>query len=212
MYANTVDFGSNAYGVKTACNTYFGTTPKDMTTDQAAILVGMLKATTYYNPRINPENSLRRRNTVLNNMVQHGDLTRQAFDSLKAKPILLDYNVESNYDGQATYFREAVANELKDWCHDNGYDLYTSGLKIYTTVDTRMQKYAEEAARKQMRIVQRNFKNHWGNTNPWQDEKHQKYPGSSKVSCKSCPSTNSSCRDTPTIPTPYRFVSTVRTR
>ncbi len=177
MYANTVDFGSNAYGVKTACNTYFGTTPKDMTTDQAAILVGMLKATTYYNPRINPENSLRRRNTVLNNMVQHGDLTRQAFDSLKAKPILLDYNVESNYDGQATYFREAVANELKDWCHDNGYDLYTSGLKIYTTVDTRMQKYAEEAARKQMRIVQRNFKNHWGNTNPWQDEKHQEIPG-----------------------------------
>jgi len=177
MYANTVDFGSNAFGIKTACKTYFGTTPKDLTTDQAAILVGMLKATTYYNPRINPENSLKRRNTVLNNMVKHGDLSAAAYDTLKIKPITLDYSVESNYDGQATYFREAVANYLKDWCNDNGYDLYSSGLKIYTTIDTRMQKYAEEAAVKQMKQVQRNFKNHWGNTNPWQDEKHQEIAG-----------------------------------
>lgn len=177
MYANTVDFGSNAFGIKTACKTYFGTTPKDLTTDQAAILVGMLKATTYYNPRINPENSLKRRNTVLNNMVTHGDLSAAAYDTLKIKPITLDYSVESNYDGQATYFREAVANYLKDWCNDNGYDLYSSGLKIYTTIDTRMQKYAEEAAVKQMKQVQRNFKNHWGNTNPWQDEKHQEIAG-----------------------------------
>ncbi len=177
MYANTVDFGSNAFGIKTACKTYFGTTPKDLTTDQAAILVGMLKATTYYNPRINPENSLKRRNTVLNNMVGHGDLSREAYDTLKLKPITLDYNVESNYDGQATYFREAVANYLKDWCRDNGYDLYSSGLKIYTTIDTRMQKYAEAAAIKQMKQVQKNFKNHWGTTNPWQDERHQEIAG-----------------------------------
>ena len=176
MYANTVDFGSNAFGIKTACNTYFGTTPKEITTDQAAVLVGMLKATTYYNPRINPNNSLRRRNTVLNNMVTHGDLGRTQYDSLKEEPIKLNYSVESNYDGQANYFREAVANYLKDWCHDNGYDLYNSGLKIYTTIDTRMQKYAEEAAIKQMKQVQRNFKNHWGNTNPWQDENHQEIP------------------------------------
>ena len=177
MYANTVDFGSNAFGIKTACKTYFGTNPKDLTTDQAAILVGMLKATTYYNPRINPENSLKRRNTVLNNMIGHGDLSREAYDTLKLKPITLDYNVESNYDGQATYFREAVANYLKDWCRDNGYDLYSSGLKIYTTIDTRMQKYAEAAAIKQMKQVQKNFKNHWGNTNPWQDERHQEIAG-----------------------------------
>lgn len=176
MYANTVDFGSNAFGIKTACNTYFGTSPKEMTTDQAAILVGMLKATTYYNPRINPKNSLKRRNTVLNNMVIHGDLNHEAYDSLKEEPIKLNYNVESNYDGQANYFREAVANYLKDWCHDNGYDLYNSGLKIYTTIDTRLQKYAEDAAIKQMKQVQRNFKNHWGNTNPWQDENHNEIP------------------------------------
>lgn len=177
MYANTVDFGSNAFGVKTACKTYFGTTPKEMTTDQAAILVGMLKATTYYNPKINPENSLRRRNVVLNNMVNKGDLSKVSYDSLKTLPIQLDYSVESNYDGQANYFREAVANELREWCKDNGYDLYTSGLKIYTTIDTKMQKYAEEAAHKQMMAVQRNFRNHWGKTNPWQDERHQEIPG-----------------------------------
>lgn len=176
MYANTVDFGSNAFGIKTACNTYFNTTPKNLTVDQAAVLVGMLKATTYYNPKINPENSLKRRNTVLANMVSHGDMSQEQYDTLKDLPIKLNYNVESNYDGQASYFREAVADYLKEWCHDNGYDLYTSGLKIYTTIDTRMQKYAEEAARKQMKIVQRNFRNHWGNTNPWQDEKHQEIP------------------------------------
>lgn len=177
MYANTVDFGSNAFGIKTACKTYFGCTPKDLTTDQAAILVGMLKATTYYNPKINPKNSLKRRNTVLNNMLKHGHLDQAAYDTLTQKPIELDYSVETNYDGQASYFREAVANHLKEWCADNGYDLYTDGLKIYTTLDSRMQRYAEEAANKQMRQVQRNFRNHWGTTNPWQDERHQEIPG-----------------------------------
>ena len=176
MYANTVDFGSNAFGIKTACKTYFGNTPKELTTEQAAVLVGMLKATTYYNPRLNPENSFRRRNTVLNNMVEHGDLSRAQYDSIKNIPISLKYSVESTYDGQATYFREAVANYLHDWCEENGYDLYNSGLKIYTTIDTRMQKYAESAARKQMKIVQRNFNNHWGKTNPWQDENHKEIP------------------------------------
>ena len=176
MYANTVDFGSNAYGIKTACKTYFNTTPAEMTAEQAAVLVGMLKATTYYNPISHPENSLQRRNTVLHNMMTHNDLTRAEFDSISAIPIKLNYNVESNYDGQAKYFREAVADYLKDWCEENGYDLYSSGLKIYTTIDTRMQKYAEEAARKQMRQVQRNFDRHWSGQDPWRDENQQVIP------------------------------------
>lgn len=176
MYANTVDFGSNAFGIKTACKTYFGTTPKDLTPDQAAILVGMLKATTYYNPRINPENSLSRRNVVLGNMLNRGHLTKEEYNSLKALPITLDYSVENAYDGQATYFREAVKDYLSDWCNENGYDLYTDGLKIYTTIDTRMQKYAEEAAWEQMEQLQKKFNNHWGNVNPWQDERHQEIP------------------------------------
>ena len=177
MYANTVDFGSNAYGIKTACKTYFNTTPAEMTAEQAAVLVGMLKATTYYNPISHPENSLERRNVVLHNMMSHGDLTREQFDSISAIPIKLNYSVESNYDGQAKYFREAIADYLKDWCKENGYDLYSSGLKIYTTIDTRMQKYAEEAARKQMRQVQRNFDRHWAGQDPWRDENHQVIPG-----------------------------------
>ena len=176
MYANTVDFGSNAFGIKTACKTYFNTTPAKITAEQAAVLVGMLKATTYYNPISHPENSLERRNVVLHNMMTHGDMTRAEFDSVSAIPIKLNYNVESNYDGQAKYFREAIADYLKDWCEENGYDLYSSGLKIYTTIDTRMQKYAEEAARKQMRQVQRNFDRHWAGQDPWRDENHQVIP------------------------------------
>ncbi len=187
MYANTVDFGSNAYGIKTGAQTYFATTPDSLTTEQAAVLVGMLKATSAYNPKLNPENSLKRRNQVLTNMFTHHDLTREQLDSLKQIPIELHFKVEENYDGQAMYFREAVADYLKPWCDENGYDLYSSGLKIYTTIDTRMQKYAEDAARKQMKIVQQNFNNHWGiyrtqDTNwlrqePWRDENGNVIPG-----------------------------------
>ena len=176
MYANTVDFGSNAFGIKTAAKTYFGTTPKDLTADQAAVLVGLLKATTYYNPRINPQNSMNRRNVVLNNMLKHNHLTQEAYDTLKVKSVKLDFSVENNYDGQALYFREAVKNHLQKWCSENGYDLYKDGLKIYTTIDTRLQKYAEEAAVKQMKQVQKTFNDHWGSTNPWQDERHVEIP------------------------------------
>ena len=186
MYANTVDFGSNAYGIKTAAKTYFNCSPRDLTIEQAAVLVGMLKATNYYNPKVNPTNSLRRRNIVMNNMVERGDLSRQKYDSLSAIPIKLNFSVENNYGGQAQYFREAVANYLQNWCKENGYDLYNSGLKIYTTIDTRMQKYAEDAARKQMKTVQQNFNNHWDiyrkqdsnwlRQEPWQDENHHVIP------------------------------------
>lgn len=178
QYANTVDFGNNAFGIKTASKTYFNTTPKELTAEQAAVLVGMLKATTYYNPISHPENSLKRRNVVLDNMRLHGDLTTAQFDSLKNIGIdVSEFNVEDNYDGQAKYFREAVAKYIKKLCADNealeNIDLYNDGLKIYTTLDTRMQKYAEQAAKKQMQQVQRNFNSHWRGQQPWQDEKHQ---------------------------------------
>lgn len=178
QYANTVDFGNNAFGIKTAAKTYFNTTPKDLTTEQAAVLVGMLKATTYYNPISHPENSLKRRNVVLDNMRLHGDLTTLQYDSLKNTGIdVSEFKVEDNYDGQAKYFREAVAKYIKKLCTENealqDIDLYNDGLKIYTTLDTRLQKYAEEAARKQMQVVQRNFNSHWRGQQPWQDEKHQ---------------------------------------
>ena len=181
MYANTVDFGSNAFGIKTAAKTYFGTTPKHLTTDQSAILVGLLKATTYYNPRINPKNSLSRRNVVLDNMLRHGHLTPEECKALQQKEIKLDYSVENAYNGNANYFREAVADWMKSWCKeyygdDRAYAYYTEGLKIHTTLDSRMQHYAEEAAIKQMKQVQKTFNQHWGNVNPWQDERHVEIP------------------------------------
>ena len=176
MYANTVDFGSNSFGIKTACKTYFGTTPQQLTTDQAAILVGMLKATTYYNPRLNPENSLNRRNVVLANLLHHNHLTQAEYDSLSVLPITLDYSVENAYDGEALYFREALRDYLSEWCREEGYDLYTDGLKIYTTLDTRIQQYAEQAAWDNMQQLQKKFNAHWGNMNPWRDEHHQEIP------------------------------------
>lgn len=176
MYLNTVDFGSGAYGIKTACKTYFKTTPDNLTIEQAATLVGLLKATTTYNPRINPKNSLKRRNIVLENLIKNKMLTVEEYDSLKNIPIKLNYAVEKYSDGQALYFKEAVVANLKEWCEENNVDLYSDGLKIYTTIDTRMQKYAELAVDKQMKRVQQQFNSHWGNVNPWQDENHVEIP------------------------------------
>ncbi len=174
MYANTVDFGSNAYGIKTAAKTYFNTTPAKLKTEEAAVLVGLLKATSAYNPKSNPRSALQRRNVVLHNMYTHGSLTQAEYNTLKEKPIELKFSVESAYDGNALYFRQAVAEEMKALTPD--LDPYKDGLKIYTTVDSRMQRYAEEAVSEQMRNVQKNFEAHWGNQDPWVDEKNQPIP------------------------------------
>lgn len=167
LYANTVDFGSNAYGIKTAAYTYFNTTPANLKAEQIAMLVGMLKATTTYNPKTNPENALKRRNQVLMNMREHGDLSAEECDSLINLPITLCPRTISNHDGKALYFREAVAEELSEWCRINGYDLYTSGLKIYTTLDLNLQQYAEEATATHMAALQRDFENDWQGNYPW---------------------------------------------
>lgn len=181
MYANTVDFGSNAYGIKTAAKTYFNKNPQDLKVEEAAVLVGLLKATSTYNPRINPKTSLKRRNVVLDNLYSHrADMkkhfgkacieTKEQLDSLKALPIELNFSVESAYDGQALYFRQAVVGYIRENCPD--LDPYKDGLKIYTTLDSRMQKYAEEAVTEQMRKVQQSFNSHWrGLGDPWRDDK-----------------------------------------
>ncbi len=170
MYANTVDFGSNAYGIKTAAKTYFDTTPDKLKVQESAVLVGLLKATSTYNPRLNPKNSLQRRNVVLNGMREQGKLTKAQCDSLMAMPIELHYTVDNAYAGQALYFKQEVARQLEEWCQATGHDLNTDGLKIYTTIDTRMQRYAEQAVTEKMKIVQRNFKEHWGDGDCWVDE------------------------------------------
>lgn len=170
MYLNTVDFGSNAFGIKTAAKTYFNTTPDKLNYEQSATLVGLLKATTTYNPRINPKNSMQRRNVVLGNMLSHKAITKAQYDSLTQIPIDLDYSVENNYDGQALYFRGAVARYLNEWSKESGYNIYSDGLKIYTTLDSRMQQMAEEAAMEQMKGLQDRFNEHWGTQEPWRDE------------------------------------------
>lgn len=187
MYANTVDFGSNAFGIKTAAKTYFNTTPKELKTEEAAVLVGLLKATSAYNPRINPQNSLKRRNVVLNNMYTHRKQLKERFgqvyiadkqtlNQLQEQPIQLNFNVESAYDGKALYFRDAVKDYIDEKCPD--LDVYSDGLKIYTTLDSRMQEYAEKAVHEQMKKVQQNFDRHWrGLGDPWRDEKGQLIPG-----------------------------------
>ena len=181
MYANTVDFGSNAFGIKTAAKTYFNTTPSQLKPEEAAVLVGLLKATSAYNPKINPKNSLKRRNTVLDNMYAHRKelaehfpnlaiASKEVCEALKDKPIKLNFSVENAYQGTALYFREAVKDYVREHCPD--LDLDRDGLKIYTTLDSRMQRYAEEAVDEQMQNVQRSFDNHWrGLGDPWRDAK-----------------------------------------
>lgn len=186
MYANTVDFGSNAFGIKTAAKTYFNTTPSQLKPEEAAVLVGLLKATSAYNPKINPKNSLKRRNTVLDNMYAHRKelaehfpnvaiTSKEVCEALKDKPIKLNFSVENAYQGTALYFREAVKDYVREHCPD--LDLDRDGLKIYTTLDSRMQRYAEEAVDEQMQNAQRSFDNHWrGLGDPWRDAKGNVIP------------------------------------
>ena len=194
MYLNTVDFGCNSFGIKTAAAKYFNTSPDQLTYEQAATLVGLLKATSIYNPKTNPENSLERRNTVLEIVYNHdhiifdGRLASSAqLDSLKSIPIELSQNNRDNsFNEFAPYFRNELVEYLDMICEmgdvpgydaANKLDLYSDGLKIYTTLDTRIQKYAEEAVLNKMRSLQNQFYTHWGNMAPWQDSKHREIPG-----------------------------------
>ena len=165
MYANTVDFGSNAFGIKAAAQTYFDTTPSQLKPEEAAMLVGLLKATSLYNPRINPQNALERRNVVIDNLFTHGKISRTERDSLVNVPINLKYHVLNAYDGIALHYRQAVADELKRVCPD--VDPYVDGLKIYTTLDATMQKHAETAVKEEMQRIQSVFNSSIAGRNPW---------------------------------------------
>lgn len=173
MYFNTVDFGSNSFGIHTAAKTFFKTSPAKLNYEQSATLVGLLKATTSYSPIAHPKRSKERRNVVLENLAQHDIITRHECDSLKRIPIELNYSTDESYDGVALHFRAYLDKYLQDWEKENGYDIYSDGLKIYVTIDSRMQKYAEEAMKKHMRVVQRQFFDHWRGQSPWQDENHK---------------------------------------
>jgi penicillin-binding protein 1A len=171
LYFNTVPFGNNSYGIKTATLKYFNKQPDQVNPAEAALLIGMLKATSSYNPIRNPTRATERRNIVLGQMQKYGYITKDQFTASTQSPIKLDLSyVEQDSHGDS-YLRRAVEKWLDKWCKDNGYDLYEDGLKIYTTIDSRMQQYAEEAVAEKMKMLQKRFYNLWGNKIPWRDSK-----------------------------------------
>ena len=169
LYLNTVPFGNNSFGIKTASLKFFDKTPDKVSPAEAATLIGMLKATSTYNPINNPERSLERRNTVLGQMLKYDKLSKADYDAEINKPITLDLSYVENEGQGGSYLRDAVERWLKKWCHDNDYDLYQDGLKIYTTIDPRLQQYAEEAVAEKMKMLQKRFEDLWGKKNPWRD-------------------------------------------
>jgi penicillin-binding protein 1A len=169
LYLNTVPFGNNSFGVKTATLKFFNKNPDKVNPAEAAMLIGMLKATSTYNPINNPERSLERRNVVLGQMIKNNTLNKADYDKYSAMPLNLNLSYVEDVAQGDSYLREAVERWLKKWCKENEYDLYADGLKIYTTIDSHMQQYAEEAVAEKMAMLQKRFDNLWGKKNPWRD-------------------------------------------
>ena len=193
MYLNTVQFSGNSYGIKSAAKEFFNKQPIDLKTEECAVLVGVLKAITIYNPKRNPMNSTARRNIVLGQMLRNKKLTNDDFERLKALPIVLDYQYEDHNEGPAVYFREWLKRDLTKWCKEhkkpNGenYNLYKDGLKIYTTINSKLQQYAEEAANKHLKELQGEFDKSWGTKEPWRDENWKVLPNYPLAELKKTP-------------------------
>lgn len=198
MYLNTVSFGNNTFGIKTAAKTYFNKEPWQLNVEEAALLVGMLQNPSRFNPRLYEERSQVRRNVVLFQMRKYGFLNDGQFNTYKQKPIKLDFNIENQNTGRAAYFRSVIREDIQKWLDDYNeahpeeeLDLYTSGLKIRTTIDSRLQKYAEEAVYEHMREQQRKFYEHWRGRNPWvfkaKDGKFREIPGFIEQAAKRTP-------------------------
>jgi penicillin-binding protein 1A len=173
LYLNTVPFGDYTFGIGTASERFFSKKTSQLHPHEAAVLVGMLKANHTYNPRLYPANALQRRNVVLAQMAKYGYLSPATKDSLQALPLELAYQPMTHHEGLAPYFREQLRGELQQLVGQirkpdgKPYHLYTDGLKVYTTLDSRMQQYAEQAVTKHMISVQRLFDQHWGTREPW---------------------------------------------
>ena len=169
MYLNTVAFGHNAYGIRAAANTFFDKEPKDLNLEESALMAGVVNAPTRFSPIRNPERSLERRNIVLDKMVENGFISQEECDSVKEIPLDMSrFNISDHNTGQATYFREFLRGELNEWAKNTTradgkpYNIYRDGLRIYTTIDSRMQRYAEEAVKEFMgKELQPMFYNHW---------------------------------------------------
>ncbi|HSZ26102.1 MAG TPA: transglycosylase domain-containing protein, partial [Cytophagaceae bacterium] len=177
MYLNTVDFGNNSHGIKNATSRYFDKDLKNLKLEEAALLIGMLKGPSVYNPKRNMDRALNRRNTVLSQMVKYGYLTSVEYEEISSKPLVLHFTADNDYSGLAPHLRAYLKPILKEWCKKNGKKLYSDGLKIYTTIDSRMQRYAEQAVNKHMASLQKEFFTHWKGRAPWTDEEHHEIKG-----------------------------------
>ncbi|MBT5505573.1 MAG: penicillin-binding protein, partial [Flammeovirgaceae bacterium] len=177
MYLNTVEYGSNSFGIQVAAKTFFNKLPSELDYQESASLIGSINKPTRYNPVYNPNDAKAKRTEVLYNLLKYDIIERSLYDSLVQKPLLLNYKVDSQHQGLATYFRSVIRNRLMNWCKENGYDLFNDGLKIYTTLDSRLQKYAETAVTEEMSRLQALFEVHWEDKNPWIDENNQEIKG-----------------------------------
>ena len=173
LYLNTVSFGEDVYGIETAAERYFNTEPQNLRLEDGAILIGMLKATTAYNPRNHPNRAKFRRNIVFNQMNKYEYLDTMTMDSLTKLDVELDYNYMTRNTGLAPHFREQLRLDLEKICgklrqpDGTNYNIYTDGLKIYTTINSKMQQYAEDAVQTHMKSLQKTFFEHWKSGKPW---------------------------------------------
>jgi len=171
LYLNTVDFGSNAFGIKAASVTFFGKEPSELNYQESATLIGLLQAVTRFNPILNYDNSFNKRNEVLLKLQKQNVLSKIEYDSLIQLPIdLSNYKVANQNTGLANYFRAVIQNDLLKFCKERGIDLYESGLRIHTTIDKDLQQHAENAMSWWMDSLQTTFTKSWGKRNPWVDE------------------------------------------
>lgn len=176
LYLNTVSFGENTFGLESAAQKYFSTTASRLTLPQAATLIGMLKGPSYYNPRLHPERAIRRRNTVINQMVKYDFLSETEGEKHKTTELGLLYNPTTHYSGPAPYLRERIRQDalriIEAYNAEYGteYNLYTDGMTLITTLDAEMQQYAEEAAKAHIARIQESYESHLGGHEPW--EKH----------------------------------------
>ncbi len=176
MYLNTVPFGSNSFGIHSAAKTFFNKLPSQLNHKESALLVGALNAQTRYSPILNPDNARAKRTEVLYNLYKYELIDKISYDTLSTSDFGLNYKVESHNEGIATYFRSVLANYLMGWTKERGLDLWGDGLKIYTTIDSRMQQYAELAVREHMDTLQQVFDEHLGKRAPWIDEDGREIP------------------------------------
>ncbi|MDP4185224.1 MAG: transglycosylase domain-containing protein, partial [Bacteroidota bacterium] len=173
LYLNTVPLGEDTYGIEAASQRFFYKHASKLSLEEAAVLVGMLKSPYYYNPRIFPNKSVERRNVVIAQMAKYGFITNKEADEAQLRPLELDYHKDSQSDGLAPYMREKIRQDIDEWlskhpkADGSTWDLYNDGLKIYVTLDSRLQTYAENAVKKHMSYLQKQFDNHWSKQNPW---------------------------------------------